>query len=184
MQSITVPSFLSPKPHKSPIYYPPLWPVRSRSLALASYIYKSLLGKAPPYLSSLVAALIAHAPAGISHWSPPKAILPLAAFPSRSLLPMTGTTAKITEAGDSYLPHYLQAPAVRAAHRSLQLYIAQLPHPQTVIYFALHPSISTCTFIFCTFTIPVFKCYIVITFATMAYLLLYLPHPTSSANTV
>jgi hypothetical protein len=27
----------------------------------------------------------------------------------------------------------------------------------------LHPSISTCTFIFCTSTIPVFKCYIVIT---------------------
>ena len=27
----------------------------------------------------------------------------------------------------------------------------------------LHPSISTCTFIFCTSTIPVFNCYIVIT---------------------
>ena len=44
-----------------------------------------------------------------------------------------------------------------------------LPHPHKVfihlfIYLApLHPSISTCTFIFCTSTIPVFNCYNVIT---------------------
>ena len=49
--------------HQSPIYYPPPRPVCSRWLALASLsspnplalvIYKSLLGQAPPYLSSLV----------------------------------------------------------------------------------------------------------------------------------
>ena len=49
--------------HQSPIYYPPLRPVCSRWLALATYsspnhwlqvIYKSMLGKAPLYLSSLV----------------------------------------------------------------------------------------------------------------------------------
>jgi hypothetical protein len=35
--------------------------------------------------------------------------------------------------------------------------------PHTVIYFApLHPSISTCTLIFCTCITPVFNCYIVI----------------------
>ena len=65
-------------------------------------IYKSLLSKAPPYLSSLVTIAdhtgstrarrytpVARAPAGISHWSPPKPIPPKAIFPSSSLLPMT-----------------------------------------------------------------------------------------------
>ena len=41
-------------------------------------IYRSVLGKAPPYLSSLVtiAAPVARAPAGIFHWSSPKPIPP------------------------------------------------------------------------------------------------------------
>ncbi|CDQ88426.1 unnamed protein product, partial [Oncorhynchus mykiss] len=55
-------------------------------------IYKTLLGKVPPYLSSLVT--IARAPAGISLWSPPKPVISLAASPSSSLLPMTGTNYK------------------------------------------------------------------------------------------
>jgi hypothetical protein len=59
-------------------------------------IYKSLLGKTPPYLSSLVtiAAPTRSTPAGIFHWSPSKPIPPSAAFPSSSLLPMTGTNCK------------------------------------------------------------------------------------------
>ena len=60
-------------------------------------IYKSLLGKAPPYLSSLVTIAtptIARAPAAIYHWSSPKPTPPLAVFPSNSLLPMTGTNCK------------------------------------------------------------------------------------------
>ena len=50
--------------HQSPIHYPPLWPVCSlvgwpslhirRQTHRLQVIYKSLLGKAPPYLSSLV----------------------------------------------------------------------------------------------------------------------------------
>ena len=60
-------------------------------------IYKSLLGKAPPYLSSLVTIATptrSKHSAGIFHWSPPKPTFPLAAFPSSSLLPMTGTNCK------------------------------------------------------------------------------------------
>jgi hypothetical protein len=63
-------------------------------------IYKSLLGNALPYLSSLVTiaapTIVASAPAGIFHWSPLKPIAPLAAFPSSFLLPMTGTNCKNT----------------------------------------------------------------------------------------
>ena len=60
------------------------------------FTFKSLLGKAPPYLSSLVtiATPIARAAAGIFHWSSPKPIPHLAASPSSSLLPMTGTNCK------------------------------------------------------------------------------------------
>ena len=60
-------------------------------------IYKSLLDKAPPYLSSLVTITtppIARTPAGISHWSSSKPTPPLAAFPSSSLLPITGMNCK------------------------------------------------------------------------------------------
>ena len=57
-------------------------------------IYKSLLGKALPYLSSLVtiaAPTRSMLSSSIFHWSSPKPTPPLAAFPSSSLLPMTGT---------------------------------------------------------------------------------------------
>jgi hypothetical protein len=57
-------------------------------------IYKSLLGKALPHLSSPWHPPLAHAPAGVSHWSSPKPTTPLAAFPSSSLMPMTGTNCK------------------------------------------------------------------------------------------
>ena len=60
MQSITVPSVLSPKPHIPPttVTCQPLvgWPslhTRHQTHRLQA-IYKSLLGKAPPHLSSLV----------------------------------------------------------------------------------------------------------------------------------
>ena len=60
-------------------------------------IYKSLLGKAPT-LSQLTghhsSPTVAHAPAGIFHWSPPKPAPALAAFPSSFLLPMTGANCK------------------------------------------------------------------------------------------
>ena len=54
-------------------------------------IYKTLLGKVPPYLSSLVTiaspTCSTRSSRGISLWSPPKPILSLAASPSSSLLP-------------------------------------------------------------------------------------------------
>ena len=49
------------------------------------------------YLSSLVTIATPTrrtAPAGIFHWSSPKPTLPLAVFPSSSLLPMTGNNCK------------------------------------------------------------------------------------------
>ena len=65
-------------------------------------IYKALLSKVPPYLSSLVTIASPTCSTRssryiyiyISLWSPLKRILPLAASPSSSLLPMTGTNYK------------------------------------------------------------------------------------------
>ncbi|XP_052352800.1 uncharacterized protein LOC118368007 [Oncorhynchus keta] len=51
-------------------------------------------------------------------------------------------TAKIAEAGDSYLPHEHQASAVRAAHRSLDLYIA---HPTTSSPYGIYLFFLLCT---------------------------------------
>ena len=53
------------------------------------------------------------------------------------------------------------------------------------IYFApLHPSIFTCTFIFCTSITPVLNCSIVIISPIWHIYCLYLPYPTSFAHTV
>ena len=61
-------------------------------------IFKYLLGKALPYLSSLVTIATATSSSSSSRhifqWSPPKPIPPSAAFPSSSLLPMTGKNCK------------------------------------------------------------------------------------------
>ena len=71
-------------------------------------ISKSMLGKATPYLSSLVTIAAPTRCTSSSRYISlvtPKPIPPLAAFPSTTLKPMTGTNCKITEVGDSYLPH-------------------------------------------------------------------------------
>jgi hypothetical protein len=58
-------------------------------------IYKSLLGIAPPYLSSLVTvATPTHSKCSSRYISLVITKAPLAAFPSSSLLPMTGTNCK------------------------------------------------------------------------------------------
>uniref|UniRef100_A0A8K9WUX4 Reverse transcriptase domain-containing protein n=1 Tax=Oncorhynchus mykiss TaxID=8022 RepID=A0A8K9WUX4_ONCMY len=59
-------------------------------------IYKTLLGKVPPYLSSLNTIAAPTCSTRTSRFSlvTPKPILPLAASPSSSLLPMTGTNYK------------------------------------------------------------------------------------------
>jgi hypothetical protein len=110
--------------HQSPIHYPPLRPVCSRWLALASYsspnplaIYKSLLGKVPPYLST-------RAPAGITHWSPSKPISTLVAFLSSSLLLMAGTNCKNHWSWRLISPSLALSTSCQS--RSLHLYIAHL----------------------------------------------------------
>uniref|UniRef100_A0A4W5MFB0 Scavenger receptor class B member 1 n=1 Tax=Hucho hucho TaxID=62062 RepID=A0A4W5MFB0_9TELE len=54
----------------------------------------TILGVVLLYYRKKVRPLHSRAPAGISHWSSPKPTPPLAAFPSSSLLPVTGTNCK------------------------------------------------------------------------------------------
>ena len=99
--------------HQSPIYYPPLRPVGWPSLHIRhqthwlQVIYMSLLGKAMSYLSSLVTIasptrsmqhvyLTGHPQSQFLFWPP---FLPFLCCQ------WLEWTAKITKAGDSYLPH-------------------------------------------------------------------------------
>jgi hypothetical protein len=97
----------------------------------------------------------------------------LVVFPSSSLLPMTATNCKnlwswrvispsLAFSTSCQSSSQITAPVHSPFVNSPSIY---LPHPHTVfIYLApLHPNISTCTFIFCTSTIPLFHFYIVIT---------------------
>ena len=127
----------------------------------------------------------------ISHWSPPKPIPPLAAFPSSSLLPMTGTNCKnlwswrlispslalsTSCQSSSQITTPVHSPSVNSPSNYL------IPILYIFIYLApLYPSISTCTFIFCTSTIPVSNCYMVITSPPWPT---YCPHLTSFTLTV
>ena len=120
-------------------------------------IHKSLLGKAPPYLSSLVTIAAPLRPTHSSRYI--SLVIPKANTNSCQGLERS---AKITEAGDSYLQSSSQITAHSPSVKSPSNYL--IPILYLLIYLApLHPSISTCTFIFCTSTIPVFNCYIVIT---------------------
>ena len=96
MQSITVPSVLSPKPH-----IPPTTATYMLSSAGPRYIFtarptgsrssKALLGKAPPYLSSLVTITPTRSMRSSRYIS---LVIPKAAFLYSSLLSMTGTNSK------------------------------------------------------------------------------------------
>ena len=159
---------------------------------------KSLLGKSPPHLNSLVtiaATTTARAPAGIFHWSSPKPIPPLAIFPSSSLLPMTGTNCKNRWSWRLLSP----SPTSSTSCQSSSQIIAPVHSPSVnspsnylipILYFLFfyfapfHPAISTCTFIFCTSITPVLNCYIVITSPLWPILLPCLPYLTSFAHTV
>jgi hypothetical protein len=161
MQSITVPSVLSPKPHILPTTATCTlvgWPsLHTRRLTLRSQvIYKSLLGKAPPYLSSLVTIAAptrsTRSSRYISQVIPQKPIPPLATFPYSSLLPMTGTNykKKIIEA-DLISP-------VLTLSTSCQRFSQITAHSPLSMYLApLHPGISTCTSV-----TPVFNWYFII----------------------
>ena len=99
MQSITVPSVLSPKPHTIPTNTTcTLSLVGPRFILDANHTgYKSLLGKAPPYLSSLVTIAAPTRSTRSSRYISlvtPKRIPTLVIFPSSSLLPMTGMNCK------------------------------------------------------------------------------------------
>ena len=143
MQSITVSSVLSPKPyttHHCDLYGLVGWPSlhTRRQTHWLQVIYNTLLGKALPYLSSLV-----------------------------------------TIAAPSQITAPVHSPSVNSPSNYL------IPILYLFIYLApLHPSISTCTFIFYTSTIPVFKCYIVSTSPPWSIYCLYLPYLTSFAHTV
>ena len=158
-------------------------------------IYKSLQGKAPPYLSSLVTLAAPTRSTRSSRYISPKPIPPLVALLSSSLLPMTGTNCKhhwswrlisplLTLSTSCQRSSQMTAPVHSQFVNSPSNYLT----PYTVIYlfiFApLHPSISTCTFIFCTSITPMFNCYIVITSPPWPIYCLYLPYLTSFAHTV
>ena len=101
-----------------------------------------------------------------------------------SLLPMTGTNYK----NIWNWKHLSPSPAVRVAHRSLHLYIAQTTtsSPTVFIDFApLHPSISTLhTHLLSNIPFQCFTCYIVFTSPPWPFFCLYLPYLTSFAHIV
>ena len=85
--------------HHCDLYALIVWPslhIRCQTHWL-QVIYKSLLGKAPPYLSSLVTIAAPTRSTCSSRYISlvtPKANSSLDTFPSSSLLPMTGTNCK------------------------------------------------------------------------------------------
>jgi hypothetical protein len=93
----------------------------------------------------------------------------LAAIPSSSLLPMTGTNCKthwswrlISPSLVLSISSQITAPVYSPSVNSPSNYL--IPILYLFIYLApLHPNISTCTFIFCTSITPVFNWYILIT---------------------
>ena len=139
MQSITAFRFVTKAPyttHHCDLYALVGWPSlhTRRQTHWLQVIYKSLLGKAPPYLSSLVKNLCS--------WR--------LISPSLALSASCQSSSQIT------------APVHSTSVNSPSIYL--IPILYLFIYLVpLHQSISTCTFIFCTSTIPVFNCYIVIT---------------------
>ena len=150
MQSITVPSVLSPKPHNTTHHCDQYalvgWPSlhTRRQTHWLHVIYKTLQGKVPTYLTSLVTiasptcstrstrSLVTSKTNSFFGWLSCWRILP----PSLALSTSCQSSSQIT------------APV----HSSSVNSPSNLPHSHTVfIYFApFHPSISTCTFIFCT----------------------------------
>ena len=97
----------------------------------------------------------------------------LAAFPYSSLLPMTGTNCKnhwswkfispsLALSTSCQSSSQITGPVHSQSVNSPSIYL--IPIMYLFNYLApMHTSISSCTFIFCTSTIPVFNCYFIIT---------------------
>jgi hypothetical protein len=152
MQSITVPSVWSPKPHTLPTtatctlslvgpHFILTIAAPTRSTRSSRYI--SLV---TPKANSSFGRLIFQFSAA-NDWNELQKSLKLE---TRISLTRCQSSSQIT------------APVHSPSVNSPSIYL--IPILYLFIYLApLHPSISTCTFIFCTSTIPVFNCYIVIT---------------------